>query len=59
MLERSYVGTHHWMSKRHLHRYCNEIVGRLNTGHNTLRLIDVVIAGMIGKRLTYKALTKS
>ena len=36
-LKRIYMGTHHWASERHLHRYCNKICGRLNTGHDTLK----------------------
>ena len=58
VLKRAYMGTYHHVSKKHLHRYCNEICERLNTGHDTLRLVDRIIDGMIGRCLTYKTLTK-
>ena len=37
ILKRAYMGTHHWMSPKHLQRYVNELCGRHNIrdhGHN-------------------------
>lgn len=54
MLKRGLVGTYHKISKTHLHRYVNEFSGRANMRMmNTLEQMEVVAAGMIGKRLRY------
>ena len=58
LLKRGYVGTFHYMSWKHLHRYVNEFASRHNAGPgNGLRTISGVLDTMLGKRLTYKALT--
>ena len=58
MLKRGYMGTHHWMSFKHLHRYVNEFAHRHNAGPgNTPDEIGVTFDGMIGRRLTYEELT--
>ena len=54
MLKRSYSGTHHYMSPKHLDRYVNEFAGR----HNGRRLavdarLEDVWRRMRGKRLRY------
>lgn len=57
VLKRAYMGTHHWMSPKHLHRYLDEVCGRLN-----IRRLDMtdqmraVVFGMVGKRLLYRDL---
>ncbi len=53
LLKRSYIGTYHWMSDKHLHRYCSEVEARVNEA-TSLRW---VACGMVGKRLRYTDLT--
>ena len=55
LLKRSYIGTYHWMSEKHLHRYCSEVEARVN---ETVSL-GWVAQGMVDKRLTYAALTQN
>ena len=58
LLKRGYIGTFHWMSWKHLHRYVTEFAARHNAGPgNGLQTIGGVIDTMVDKRLTYKALT--
>lgn len=58
LLKRGYHGTCHWMSPKHLHRYCAEFTGRLNSrGDPTLDRMGAVFAGMVGKRLLYREFT--
>lgn len=57
LLKRGYYGVFHHMSAAHLHRYVQEFAGRHNAGHNTLHNFDVVLTGIVGRRLTYKELT--
>ena len=60
LLKRGYIGTHHWMSFKHLHRYLNEFPHRHNVGDaNTPEIIAQTIDGMTGRRLTYEELTAS
>lgn len=67
ILKRAHYGTFHQISKKHLSRYVNEFVFKANTkelpafnvndiecGINTFR---AYVAGMEGRRLTYKELT--
>ena len=67
ILKRGWYRIHHHWSKKHESRYVDECAFRLNTkdlpilsvaertcGINTVRLL---VAGMIGKWLTYKGLT--
>ena len=57
LFKRGYMGTHHYMSHKHLHRYANEFAHRLNSGPgNNFDVIGETITGMEGKRLTYKDL---
>lgn len=59
MLKRSYVGVYHKMSEKHLQRYVDEAVGRHNGRQEpTMSQISGVVQGMLGKRLSYKELTK-
>jgi transposase-like protein len=59
LLKRSINGTWHQVSVKHLDRYVNEVVFRLNDAnvkdHTTVRL-DNFVAAADGKRLTYKRL---
>ncbi len=57
LLKRGYYGTFHYMSHKHLPRYIAEFEGRHNAGINTMHGLDVIARGMVGKRLTYDALT--
>ena len=58
LLKRAYMGTFHYMSTQHLHRYAAEFAHRQNAGPgNNLDTIGGTVDGMEGKRLTYKDLT--
>ncbi len=57
LLKRGYVGTFHYMSAKHLHRYVNEFSARKAVREwVTARQMDDVVTGMVGRRLTYSAL---
>lgn len=59
LLKRGYMGTHHWMSFKHLHRYVAEFAHRHNAGKgNTPDVLGATFEGMIGKRLTYQELIR-
>ena len=54
MLRRGYQGTYHKMSPKHLNRYVNEFSGRHNVREaDTIDQMTGIVAGMVGKRLTY------
>ncbi|MGY4537019.1 transposase-like protein [Mucilaginibacter sp. UYNi724] len=57
LLKRGIVGIYHYVSPKHLHRYCNEFGYRYNTRHNrdTTRFEDV-FNNCNNVRLTYKVL---
>jgi len=58
MLRRAYHGTYHKISPKHLQRYINEFAGRHNLRPlDTIDQIHHVVAGMVGRRLTYRNLT--
>ena len=60
VLKRGIEGTFHQVSVKHLDRYVNEFTFRLNEGNcqvDTVDRIDALFLAMIGKTMTYKALT--
>jgi transposase-like protein len=67
LLKRAHFGTFHWWSKKHLGRYVNEFVFKTNTtglpafttgGKDSgLTTVKAHMAGMEGRKLTYKTLT--
>ena len=57
MLKRAHKGTFHKISKKHLYRYVNEFVVRHNIREeNTINPMEIIVAGMIGRRIMYKDL---
>ena len=57
MFKRAHKGTFHKMSKKHLHRYVMEFVGRHNErSRDTIDQLSQLVNGMDGKRLSYAAL---
>ena len=60
MLKRSYMGTFHKISPKHLNRYVQELVARHNIRPmDTADQMAVLAFGMEGRRLTYKQLIAS
>ena len=57
MLKRAHKGTFHNLSAKHLNRYVGEFAGRHNIRRaDTIDQMQTMVAKMVGKRLTYKAL---
>ena len=57
VLRRAYYGTYHWMSPKHLHRYADELSGRLsNRLLDTMEQLRLMFRVMDGKRLRYQDL---
>ena len=57
IFKRSYHGTHHSMSPKHLQRYANERAGRLNMRFlDTVDQMTTILRGMEGKDLSMKKL---
>ena len=56
-LKRSYHGTYHWFSHKHLDRYVGQFVGKHNLRkQHTVDQMGTVAAGMVGRRITYREL---
>ncbi len=59
IFKRGVIGTYHHMSEAHLGRYCAEFDMRYNTRTITDgERADVVLKGIVGKRLTYRRTDK-
>ena len=57
MLKRGYHGTYHKISPEHLQRYVDEFAGRHNArDRDTADQMAMVVAGLVGRRLTYREL---
>ena len=57
MFKRTYVGTFHKMSPKHLHRYVGEFADMHNVRpYGTMEQLEILARAMIGKRLQYKNL---
>ena len=59
VLKRGYNGVYHQWSAKHLGRYVNEFTFRLNEGNvtrHTMKRLESLVKGAIGKRLTYQRL---
>ena len=57
LLKRAYMGTHHWWSPKHLHRYLAEFCGRFNNRKlDTIQQMSILAEGMNGRRLRYNDL---
>ena len=59
LLKRGYHGVFHHFSDKHIGRYVDEFVFRLNDGNvkrSTLDRIDSIVSGFSGNRLSYKML---
>lgn len=58
IFKRGMKGIYQHCAEKHLHRYVSEFAFRQNTAQcDTLQFIEMTAARMVGKRLTYKALT--
>lgn len=59
-LKRGYIGIYHYMSPKHLHRYCNEFATRYNNRYiSNIERFVLVVKNSGNKRITYKDLTIS
>jgi hypothetical protein len=61
VLKRGFYGIYHSFSEKHLTKYVDEFVFRLNEGNcaiDTVDRLESLIKGTINIRLTYKMLTK-
>ena len=60
VLKRGYNGVYHQWSAKHTARYVNEFTFRLSQGNvrlTTMKRLDNLVRGAMGKRLSYKTLT--
>ena len=62
VLKRGLHGTYHHVSAKHLGKYVHEFTFRMNEGNvkiPTMKRMDSLVKGAIGKRLTYQELTQA
>jgi transposase-like protein len=58
LVKRSYVGTHHHYSKKHMPRYLTECAARINNKEcDTEDVLAITVKNSAGKHLPYKELT--
>lgn len=58
-LKRGYIGIYHYMSKKHLQKYCNEFANRYNNrGVSNIERFAMIIKNSGRERMTYHMLTK-
>ena len=58
MMERGHGGIYRKMSPKHLQRHVDEFAGRHNVRNaDTIKQMEGLVTGMIGKRLRYEDLT--
>ena len=61
VLKRGLNGTYHHVSVKHLGKYVDEFTFRLNEGNvriPTMKRLESLVKGAVGKRLTYRQLTE-
>ena len=59
VLKRGYKGVYHYMSPKHLERYVNEFVFRLNAGDDKVPILDrmeMLVRGAFDRHITYDEL---
>lgn len=57
LMERAYHGTYHKMNPKNLRRYVTEFEGGYNDRRaDTIRQMERMVRGMIGRRLQYREL---
>ena len=57
VLKRAHKGVYHKFSVKHLQRYVTDFAGRHNIRDlDTLNQMEAIVAGMVGRRLTYRTL---
>ena len=62
LLKRGLTGTYHNVSTKHLPRYVDEFLFRLNDGNcqtDTIDRMEALVKGFGGRRLSYKELIKN
>jgi hypothetical protein len=57
LLKRQIIGTHHWVSPKHLDQYVSEMTWRMNRRRMSPQDRINALFGAVEGRLTYKALT--
>jgi len=58
ILKRGYIGTHHYMSVKHLSCYVDEFVYRYNSDQNAMEFMKKTARAMVGRKLTHNDLVR-